>query len=59
MTLSQKALKVNWLLAGFVNETPGVEHALAVSSDGLLIALSSSLDRDRDRKSTRLNSSHT
>ena len=47
MTLSQKALKVNWLLAGFVNETPGVEHALAVSSDGLLIALSSSLDRDR------------
>lgn len=47
MTLSQKALKVNWLLAGFVNETPGVEHAVAVSSDGLLIALSSSLDRDR------------
>ena len=47
MTLSQKALKVNWLLAGFVNESPGVEHALAVSSDGLLIALSSSLDRDR------------
>jgi predicted regulator of Ras-like GTPase activity (Roadblock/LC7/MglB family) len=47
MTLSQKALKVNWLLAGFVNETPGVDDAVAVSSDGLLIALSSSLDRDR------------
>jgi predicted regulator of Ras-like GTPase activity (Roadblock/LC7/MglB family) len=47
MTLSQKALKVNWLLAGFVNETPGVDDAVAVSSDGLLIALSSTLDRDR------------
>lgn len=47
MTLSQKALKVNWLLAGFVNETPGVEHAAAVSSDGLLIAMSADLERDR------------
>lgn len=47
MTLSQRALKVNWLMAGFVNETPGVDHAVAVSSDGLLIAMSAEIDRDR------------
>jgi len=45
MELSEKATNVNWLMVNFVRSTPGVDHALAVSSDGLLIALSSSLDR--------------
>ncbi len=45
MALSEKADNVNWLMANFVRTTPGVEQAVAVSSDGLLIALSTSLDR--------------
>jgi uncharacterized protein len=45
MELSEKANNVNWLMVNFVRSTPGVDHALAVSSDGLLIALSSSLER--------------
>jgi predicted regulator of Ras-like GTPase activity (Roadblock/LC7/MglB family) len=35
----------NWLLANFVRETDGVRDAVAVSSDGLLIAMSAGLDR--------------
>ncbi len=45
MALSDKANNVNWLMANFVRSTPGVEQAVAVSSDGLLIALSSHLER--------------
>ena len=45
MALSEKANNVNWLMANFVRSTPGVEQAMAVSSDGLLIALSSQLER--------------
>ncbi|MDO8363596.1 MAG: roadblock/LC7 domain-containing protein [Actinomycetota bacterium] len=45
MALSDKANNVNWLMANFVRSTPGVDQAVAVSSDGLLIALSSHLDR--------------
>ena len=45
MQLSEKAANVNWLMANFVRTTPGVEQAVAVSSDGLLIALSSHLER--------------
>jgi predicted regulator of Ras-like GTPase activity (Roadblock/LC7/MglB family) len=35
----------SWLLANFVDQTAGVNGAVAVSSDGLLMATSSSLDR--------------
>lgn len=35
----------NWLLANFVRGTDGVRDAVAVSSDGLLIAMSDGLDR--------------
>jgi predicted regulator of Ras-like GTPase activity (Roadblock/LC7/MglB family) len=35
----------NWLLANFVRDTDGVADAVAVSSDGLLMALSEGLDR--------------
>jgi predicted regulator of Ras-like GTPase activity (Roadblock/LC7/MglB family) len=34
-----------WLLADFVRETDGVTDAVAVSSDGLLMALSGAADR--------------
>ena len=36
---------VNWLLDNFVNHTTGVEQAVAVSSDGLLMAASVRLAR--------------
>ena len=45
MTLSTTASNVNWLLNQFASNTVGVEDALAVSSDGLLMALSSTMDR--------------
>ncbi|CAM4268464.1 roadblock/LC7 domain-containing protein [Nocardia ninae] len=35
----------NWMLANFVRETDGVRDTVAVSSDGLLIAMSDGLDR--------------
>jgi predicted regulator of Ras-like GTPase activity (Roadblock/LC7/MglB family) len=37
--------RFNWLLANFVRNTDGVRDAVAVSSDGLLIATSEGLDR--------------
>ena len=44
-SLSAGARNVNWLLSTFVVNTAGVEQAIAVSSDGLLMATSSNLDR--------------
>jgi predicted regulator of Ras-like GTPase activity (Roadblock/LC7/MglB family) len=43
--LSRPAQDVNWLLDSFVAGTPGVEQALGVSSDGLLMAVSARLSR--------------
>jgi predicted regulator of Ras-like GTPase activity (Roadblock/LC7/MglB family) len=41
---------VNWLLDNFVQRTVGVEQAVAVSSDGLLMAASTRLQRsDADK----------
>jgi predicted regulator of Ras-like GTPase activity (Roadblock/LC7/MglB family) len=39
------AHQFNWLLANFVRNTDGVRDAVAVSSDGLLIATSEGLER--------------
>lgn len=36
----------NWMMANFVRGTDGVRDAVAVSSDGLLIAMSEGLSRD-------------
>jgi predicted regulator of Ras-like GTPase activity (Roadblock/LC7/MglB family) len=44
MALTKEARNFNWLLSNFVDETAGVTDAVAVSSDGLLIARSKSLD---------------
>jgi uncharacterized protein len=43
--LTMQAQNVNWLLASFVQDTDGVDQAIAVSSDGLLMAISANLDR--------------
>lgn len=42
---TEAARNFNWLLSSFVAETAGVTDAVAVSSDGVLIARSDSLDR--------------
>jgi uncharacterized protein len=43
--LTEEARNFNWLLGTFVAETAGVTDAVAVSSDGLLIARSQTLDK--------------
>jgi predicted regulator of Ras-like GTPase activity (Roadblock/LC7/MglB family) len=43
--LSSEAQQFNWLLSQFAGNTPEVIDAIAVSSDGLLIAMSNTLDR--------------
>lgn len=43
--MSEGARSFSWLLNGFVEKTSGVSDAVAVSSDGLLMAMSSHLDR--------------
>jgi predicted regulator of Ras-like GTPase activity (Roadblock/LC7/MglB family) len=48
--ISAEAQQFNWLLGRFATETAGVREAIAVSTDGLLIAMSSTLNRpDADR----------
>jgi predicted regulator of Ras-like GTPase activity (Roadblock/LC7/MglB family) len=48
--ISTEAHRFNWLLGRFAASTAGVTEAIAVSSDGLLIAMSSALPRaDADR----------
>jgi hypothetical protein len=43
--LSQEAKTFNWLLDSFTSSTAGVQEAIAVSSDGLLMAMSATEDR--------------
>lgn len=50
MTMTNAALQArvndfNWLLSSFAENTTGVEQAICVSADGLLMAMSSNLDR--------------
>ena len=45
--VSNAARNFNWLVNRFAQETPGVQHAAAVSVDGLLLAASLRLTRDR------------
>jgi predicted regulator of Ras-like GTPase activity (Roadblock/LC7/MglB family) len=44
-TLSENARNFNWLVNNFVDSTAGVSDAVAVSSDGLLMAMSRTLSR--------------
>lgn len=44
------ARNLDWLVANFVERVPGVLEAVAVSADGLIVAMSSGLSRaDADR----------
>jgi predicted regulator of Ras-like GTPase activity (Roadblock/LC7/MglB family) len=43
--ISMEAQQFNWLLSQFASNTPGVVHAIAVSSDGLLVAMSHGMER--------------
>lgn len=43
--LSEQVRNISWLLSSFVDGTAEVEEAIAVSSDGLLMAMSSRLER--------------
>lgn len=45
MSVSDEARNFNWLLLQFVEQTDGVREAIAVSSDGLLLAASAGRDR--------------
>ena len=45
--LSAGAQNINWMLRDFVNQTAGVQRAVAVSSDGLLVAMSDDLTREQ------------
>jgi len=43
--VSAEGRNLNWLLSSFVAHAHGARHAIAVSSDGLLVAMSEDLDR--------------
>ncbi|MEV0237082.1 roadblock/LC7 domain-containing protein [Nonomuraea sp. NPDC050786] len=45
--LSQGARDINWLVSRFVDEVPGVAHAVVVSADGLPMAYSRGFPQDR------------
>lgn len=45
--LSAAARNLNWLVVNFVSKTPGVAHAVVISSDGIQLASSAALPRDR------------
>jgi predicted regulator of Ras-like GTPase activity (Roadblock/LC7/MglB family) len=38
---------LGWLVSAFKNDVPGVAHAVLVSADGLMVAASEGLPRDR------------
>ena len=42
---TEQAQNISWLLSSFVDRTAEVEEAIAVSSDGLLMAMSANLER--------------
>lgn len=43
--VNEQIQQIPWLLSRFVEQTPGVSDAVCVSSDGLLMAKSTNLDR--------------
>ncbi|MGI5283307.1 roadblock/LC7 domain-containing protein [Nonomuraea polychroma] len=45
--LSQAARDMNWLVSSFVDEVPGIAHAVVVSADGLPMAFSRGFPKDR------------
>jgi predicted regulator of Ras-like GTPase activity (Roadblock/LC7/MglB family) len=45
--LSKEAQNLNWLVSNFSRSVPGAAHAIVLSADGLLMAVSERLDRAR------------
>jgi predicted regulator of Ras-like GTPase activity (Roadblock/LC7/MglB family) len=45
--LSKEAQNLNWLVSDFAKNVPGAAHAIVLSADGLLMAVSERLDRAR------------
>jgi predicted regulator of Ras-like GTPase activity (Roadblock/LC7/MglB family) len=45
--LSREARNLNWLVSNFARSVPGAAHAIVLSADGLLMAVSERLDRAR------------
>jgi uncharacterized protein len=45
--LSSEAQNLNWLVSNFAKSVPGAAHAIVLSADGLLMAVSERLDRAR------------
>ncbi len=45
--IHEQVQQIPWLLSRFVDQTSGVTDAVCVSSDGLLMAMSTGLDRAR------------
>jgi uncharacterized protein len=45
--LSKEAQNLNWLVSNFARNVPGAAHAIVLSVDGLLMAVSERLDRAR------------
>jgi predicted regulator of Ras-like GTPase activity (Roadblock/LC7/MglB family) len=45
--LSKEAQNLNWLVSDFARNVPGAAHAIVLSADGLLMAVSERLDRAR------------
>jgi uncharacterized protein len=45
--LSREAQNLNWLVSNFARSVPGAAHAIVLSADGLLLAVSERLDRAR------------
>jgi predicted regulator of Ras-like GTPase activity (Roadblock/LC7/MglB family) len=45
--LSKDAQNLNWLVSNFARSVPGAAHAIVLSADGLLLAVSERLDRAR------------
>ena len=45
--IHEQVQQIPWLLTRFVQQTSGVTDAVCVSSDGLLMAMSTDLDRGR------------
>jgi len=46
VSVIEQTREFSWLLRSFVDQTAGVDGAVAVSSDGLLMAMSSTLTRE-------------
>ena len=56
MTTAPKPGSFAWLVTDFVRQVPGVAHAVVVSADGLLLASSDGLPRDRGEQLSAVSS---